>query len=221
MRQFPDLQVKVWGDYACFTRPEMKVERVSYPIMTPSAARGVLEAIFWKPEFSWRVTEVAVLNPIQYYSIVRNEVQSKASVKAVLGRLKKGEGYYAEDDRTQRHSLILRDVAYVITARMHLREHATDPEPKYRDQFRRKVERGACHFPPYLGNREFTAWFAPPDNGQQPIPVTEDLGNMLFDIRYEGGGSGRGRPVFFKAKLENGVLRVPQERYKEVEGNAA
>src|SRR5690242_11774061 len=101
--------VKVWGPYACFTRPEMKVERVTYSVMTPSAARGILEAIFWKPEFAWRVQEISVLKEIRLFSIVRNEVQSKASPR-------REEPFYADDDRTQRHTLALRDVAYVISA---------------------------------------------------------------------------------------------------------
>src|SRR5436190_5068478 len=106
MNEIP-ITLKTWGDFACFTAPEMRVERVSYPVMTPSAARGILEAIFWKPEFSWRVHEIWVLNPIRYFSILRNEVQSKASPS-------RDRPYYADEDRTQRHTLGLREVAYLI-----------------------------------------------------------------------------------------------------------
>src|SRR5437773_1934793 len=119
MMNLPPLEVKVWGDYACFTRPEMKVERVSYTVMTPSAARGVLEAIFWKPEFSWRVREIEVLKPIRYFSILRNEVQRRASGRSA-------EPFYADEDRTQRHTLGLRDVAYVIRADVAVRAHCSE-----------------------------------------------------------------------------------------------
>ena len=130
MRQVP-LEVKVWGDFACFTRPEMKVERVSYPVMTPSAARGVLEAIFWKPEFSWRIREIQVLQPIRYFSILRNEVNNVASQRSAQGWRKDGGGYFADEDRAQRHTLALRDVAYVIRADMALKSHANADPAKY------------------------------------------------------------------------------------------
>src|SRR5690242_13163874 len=117
MPAYPPLAVKVWDEYACFTRPEMKVERVSYPVMTPSAARGVLEAIYWKPECAWRVREVVVLNPIRYTSILRNEVNTRQSERTARDWARTGRGSYdAPSDRAQRHTLALRDVAYVITA---------------------------------------------------------------------------------------------------------
>src|SRR3990172_11606325 len=129
-------RVLVRGPLACFTRPEMKVERLSYPVMTPSAARGLLEAIFWKPQFQWQVRQIAVLNPIRFFSILRNEVNSKASVGAA-------GPYFADRDRAQRHTLALRDVAYLIRAEMVLKPEAASEHPaKYRDQFRRRVERG-------------------------------------------------------------------------------
>ena len=209
----PPLEVKVWGDFACFTRPEMKVERVSYQVMTPSAARGILAAIFWKPEFSWRIREILVLNPIRHFSILRNEVKNKAAVDSIEKWDKSGGAYFAEDDRAQRHTLALRDVAYIIKADVALRPHADAPEAKYRDQFRRRVKRGQYHRAPYLGCREFTAFFAEPDGSEKPIELTDDLGRMLFDLDYEDDGSGRGIPKFFNAKLEKGVLRVPAELY--------
>lgn len=209
----PPLEVKVWGDLACFTRPEMKAERVSYPVMTPSAARGVLEAIFWKPEFGWQVREIHVLKPIRHFSIIRNEVNSKAS-RAVGERSVAGRGYFAEEDRAQRHTLALRDVAYVIRADVVLTARATADIAKYRDQFRRRVNRGQCFHRPYLGCREFAASFGPPDEGDRPVDVTDDLGLMLFDLDYVPDGSGRGTPRFFEAQLEHGVLRVPAELYR-------
>lgn len=218
MNDFFPLSVQVWGDFACFTRPEMKVERVSYEVMTPSAARGILEAIFWKPEFHWRVRQIEVLNPIRRLSIKRNEVKSKASYRTIKGWEKSGDRYYGDDDRTQRHSLILRDVAYVIRANLTLAEHAQDEHPaKYRDQFRRRVSRGQCYHRPYLGCREFIANFSQPDNEEFPISRTEDLGRMLFDISYDQDNSGRGKPIFFQASLVKGILKVPNGLYERLE----
>jgi CRISPR-associated protein Cas5d len=213
MSDYPLLEVKVWGDLACFTRPEMKVERVSYEVMTPSAARGVLEAIFWKPEFSWRVREIWVLKPIRHFSILRNEVNNKAVVSTARGWVKEGGGYFAEEDRAQRHTLALRDVAYLIKADLVLRSHATDDIAKYRDQFRRRANRGQCHSIPYLGCREFSAYFGPLDGSEHPIDLTDDLGRMLFDLDYAADESGRGTPKFFLARLETGVLKIPAELY--------
>ncbi|MBM3947437.1 MAG: type I-C CRISPR-associated protein Cas5 [SAR202 cluster bacterium] len=205
------LELRVWGEWACFTRPELKAERVSYPMMTPSAARGVLEAVFWKPEFTWRVHEMRVLSPIRTFSILRNEVNSKASVASMRN------GYFADEDRAQRHTLALRDVAYLIRGDMALKPHAKGENPaKFRDQFRRRVAQGQCHHVPYLGCREFAACFGTPIPGEPPIGLSEDLGLMLFDLRYEADGQ-RATPVFFRARLEKGVLHVPQEKYAEVE----
>ncbi len=201
------LEVRVWGDFACFTRPEMKVERVTYPVMTPSAARGVLEAIFWKPEFTWNVKEIRVLREIRYFSLVRNEVKSRASERTAA-TWRSGGGFYADQDRTQRHTLALRDVDYVIRAQVEVKAGVGDNPAKFRDQFRRRVRRGRCFAMPYLGCREFTAHFAEPDD-TAPIDVTEDLGRMLLDIDYHPDGSGRGTPRFFDARLERGVLKVP------------
>lgn len=227
------LQVKVWSDFALFTRPEAKVERVTYDVMTPSAARGVLEAILWKPEMSWRVREIAVLRPIKRLSLLRNEVNSVASAKVARAWQTKGGGFNADEDRSQRHSLLLRDVAYVIRADIVLRAHATDPVVKYEEMFNRRVNKGQCHHQPYLGTREFSAFFAPPDGDEEPIPVTDDLGRMLFDLditeskngrlRYRSHGAdgvahtvrGTATPKFFNARLRGGVLHVPNELYAE------
>ncbi len=215
MSDYPLLEVKVWGDHACFTRPEMKVERVSYEVMTPSAARGILEAIFWKPEFSWQVREIWVLKPIRHFSILRNEVKNKAVMSTARGWVAEGGAYFAEDDRAQRHTLALRDVAYLIKADVALKQHATDDVAKYREQFRRRVSRGQCHTVPYFGCREFVAYFGPPDGSEQPIDLTDDLGRMLFDLDYMRDDSGRGTPRFFPARLDAGVLRVPIELYRK------
>ncbi|MCD0160031.1 type I-C CRISPR-associated protein Cas5 [Deinococcus sp. 6YEL10] len=228
------VKVKVWGWGALFTRPENKVERVSYDVMTPSAARGVLEAIFWKPEFQWQVREIHVLKEVRRHSILRNEVNTLASAKAAQKWAKDGGGFDAEDDRAQRNALILRDVAYVIYADIVLRPHATDPLAKYTEMFQRRVEKGQAFHQPYLGTREFTAFFGPPENSDRPANVVRqlggeyaeqrqelDLGPMLFDLRFEevrkgrvkyrahGEGGrrwvqGNAQPVFFDAKLRHG-----------------
>ena len=230
MSRNSSLEVKVWGELACFTRPEFGTERVTYEVMTPSAARGVLEAIFWKPEMEWRVREILVLNPIRRFSILRNEMNSVQSPS----RARSGNPYYADEDRAQRHTLCLRDVAYVIRADIVLKPHAGAHPAKYRDQFRRRVKRGQCFTQPYLGTRECSAFFASPDGDERPIDLTDDLGLMLFDldygsapdgeIQYVGHGSGgrevvkgNARPVFFPGRLENGVLRVPPELYERSE----
>lgn len=208
--EYPPLKVKVWGDLACFTRPEMKVERVSYPVMTPSAARGVLEAIFWKPEFDWRVSEIQVLRPIRYFSLLRNEVNSRQSERSAKGWAKAGEGgYTASDDRSQRHTVALRDVAYVIKAHAEVKPAVGEDVAKYRDQFRRRVKGGRSFSTPYLGCREFSAFFSLPSGEEQPIERSEDLGLMLLNLDYHPDGSGRGTPRFFEARLERGVLRIP------------
>lgn len=203
------LLVKVWGDLACFTRPEMKVERVSYPVMTPSAARGVLEAIFWKPEFRWQVEEIRVLAPIRYASILRNEINTRQNERSARSWQSDGGGYDATTDRAQRHTLGLRNVAYIISAQIVLHPHANADPAKYRDQFRRRVREGRCFATPYLGCREFSAAFTEPDGSEQPINLTDALGPMLLDLNYDLNASGRGKPRFFEARLEHGVLRVP------------
>jgi CRISPR-associated protein Cas5d len=209
------LQVKVWGELACFTRPEMHVERVSYPVMTPSAARGVLEAILWKPECTWFVREIRVLRPIQFVSLSRNELKDLQLARRALGWSRDGiGGYDASARRTLRHTLALREVAYVISADVVLRAAPGENAAKYRDQFRRRVERGQCFAQPYLGLREFVAFFGPPDGSETPVSRTEALGRMLLDLRFPPADSDRpAEPVFFDASLQEGVLRVPRAAY--------
>jgi CRISPR-associated protein Cas5d len=206
----PPLEVRVWGELACFTRPEFKVERVSYPMMTPSAARGVLDAIFWKPEFTWEVVEIWMLRKVAWASFVRNEVKSVAAVREIQKWAVTGVGsYVASSDRDQRHTLALRDVAYVVRARQLLRDGVTHHPAKYRDQFRRRVAHGQCFTRPFLGCREFAAEFGPVDPQDHPQPHDEDLGRMLWGLDYRFGIRGRGQPVFFDARLAGGVLHVP------------
>lgn len=214
-KELPMLEVRIWAEAACFTRPEMKVERVSYSVPTPSAARGALEAIFWKPEMRWIVEEIHVLRPIRYGSILRNEINSRQSERAAQSWIAKGGGYDSSGDRAQRHSLILRDVAYLVQARIEMLPSATDDIAKYRDQFRRRVRDGRCFATPYLGCREFSAAFGEPEPGDHAIDLTEELGPMLLDIEFEPGGGGRGKPRFFNAELKQGVLYVPN-RFGEV-----
>jgi CRISPR-associated protein Cas5d len=224
------ITLKVWADLACFTRPENKVERVSYDVMTPSAARGVLQSILWKPEMRFLVREIWVLNPIKRFSIVRNEVQAIAVPKTVKKWATDGGGFNAEDSRTQRHSLVLRDVAYLIRADIELLPRATDPIQKYMEMFTRRVSKGQAYRMPYLGTREFSAFFSAADGTETPIAESNELGRMLFDIdfvpqkkgtlkfkQHTSSGSewvdGVAKPRFFRARLESGILHVPPELY--------
>jgi CRISPR-associated protein Cas5d len=189
----------------------MKAERVSYPVMTPSAARGVLEAIFWHPEMRWRVREIMVLKEIQFRSILRNEVSLKASPQR--------EAISIQEDRTQRHTLALFDVAYLIRADVDVRPDVPADPAKYHDQFRRRAEKGQCFHRPYLGCREFAAHFGMPDGTERPIADSKDLGLMLFDILFAERDDnlkpkGPDVPLFWPARLESGVLRVPPEQYE-------
>ncbi|MFI6793476.1 type I-C CRISPR-associated protein Cas5c [Nonomuraea sp. NPDC050383] len=202
------LVVEVEAPYACFTRPEFKTERMSYPVMTPSAAKGVLEAIFWKPEFGYQVTRIEVLKPIRWASIRRNEVSSMLTMAWVREAMADTSVRFdAEADRDQRNMVCLRDVAYRIHAQVRLRPHATDPEAKYRDQLRRRVERGACYSQPFMGVREFSASFRP-NTGCEPIPHDEKLGVMLHSIVYGPEGESY---RWFQAELQRGVLAIPRE----------
>lgn len=212
MPNLPPLTVKIGGALACFTRPELKTERVSYPIITPSAARGVLESIFWKPEFTWQVEEIQALKPIAYFPIVRNEINARQTATTSGNWPRDGGGFNAADHRVQRHTLALRDVAYIIKASPQLKDEANANPAKYRDQFRRRVAQGRCFATPYLGCREFAAWFEPPDGTEQPIQVTEDLGSMLLAMDYAPDNSGHAAPRFFNARLVAGTLRIPAPR---------
>lgn len=224
------VRLKVWGDRACFTRPEMKVERVSYDVMTPSAARGILEAIHWKPAMRWVIDRIHVLKPIRFQSIRRNEVGSKAPAGKIKAAMNRGslEGLHllADQDRQQRASTVLADVAYVIEAHFELTDkaEADDTEGKHLDMFNRRAARGQCFHQPCLGTREFAAHFEllPPE-AAIPEPAEKaaelgfgqprDLGFMLWDIDH----ARKGRPSFlFRATLKNGVMQVPPPNSPEI-----
>lgn len=203
----PPLAVEVQGDYACFTRPELKTERVSYPVMTPSAARGVLEAIYWKPEFDYVVTEIEVLKPIRWAGVRRNEVTKMVTLDWVRAAMSDpAVRFDVEADRDQRNTMFLRDVAYRIRAQVRPRPHAGSPEAAYREQFRRRVDKGACFSQPFLGTRECSAEFSR-TTGREPESLTEDLGMMVHGISYAVAGE---TYQWFHARLEEGVLRVPE-----------
>lgn len=195
-------EVKVSGPLAVFTRPELKAERVSYEVMTPSAARGVLEAVFWKPAVAWVVERIAVLKPIAWTSFRRNEVNAKASPRMT--------NYCADEDRAQRNTVALKDVAYCITAHMSLTPRAEPDENalKFEEMFSRRLEKGQCFHQPYLGCREMAAHVEPAPAGVTPIEpgVVRPLGLMFFDFDYDAAPT---RPLFFDARLESGVLQVP------------
>ena len=209
------LEVKVWGNFACFTRPEMKVERVTYPLITPSAASGILESIFWKPEFSWQVEEIWVLEPIRYFSILRNEITSSQTFKTAEKWQQEGGAFYATENRAQRHTLGLRDVSYIIRAQPLLKDRVDENPAKYRDQFRRRVKSGKCFATPYLGCREFSAWFSPTNGEEIPQDINEDLGNMLLRMEYSAETPGHAKPTFFNAHLKAGVLKIPHHTREE------
>ncbi len=216
------IRLLVSGDLACFTRPEMKVERVSYDVMTPSAARGILEAIHWKPAIRWIIEEIHVLEPIRFQSIRRNEVASKASATLARRAMNAGDlsglGIVVEEERQQRAATVLSRVRYLIKARFEMTPKAgPDDNPgKHAEMARRRARAGQCFHQPCLGVREFPARFELMDDGA-PTPVakapeTRDLGFMLYGIDHARGGAS----LFFRARLERGVLRVPPPDSEEI-----
>ena len=213
------VKLKVWGKYACFTRPEMKVERVSYDVMTPSAARGILEAIYWKPAIFWVVERIHVLNPIRFDNIRRNELAGKLSASTVKKAMKDGHSPVAtfiEDNRQQRAAMVLRDVAYVIEARFEFTGPQDNNPAKHKEMFERRAQKGQCFHQPYLGCREFPAHFELVE-GDVPISIFageqgRDLGWMLHDIDFENNMEAR----FFRAWMTDGVIQVPPFKAGEV-----
>lgn len=205
--------LEVSGPLACFTRPEMKVERVSYEVMTPSAARAVFEAILWKPEIRWRVQCIEVLRPIRWMNLRRNEVTSKVQVPTAIRTMKVGIGRLGidvEDDRAQRASLLLRDVAYRIHADLELAPQVAGPLVKYAEMFARRVRKGQCVNQPYLGCREFAAdvrLIEPGAPAEPPIDETRALGWMLHDLDFSNPADPQ--PRFFDARLQSGRVQVP------------
>lgn len=223
--------LEVWGPMACFTRPELKVERVSYDVITPSAARAFFEAIFWKPAIHWQVTKIEVLNPIKWVTIRRNEVGAVASNKK--------KQIFIEDVRQQKNSLLLQDVRYRIWAKLEFipqwkrkesknaridGEEADllrkDENPgKYNAMFERRASKGQCFNQPYMGTREFSASFRLVNPEQEDLTPTidesRDLGIMLYDLDFEGNPE-KPEAMFFRARMENGVIIVPPINSKEV-----
>lgn len=224
------VQVEAWGDLACFTRPELKVERVSYPTMTPSAATGLLEAIFRKPEMTYRVERIEQLKPVRWTRFRRNEVNDSIIRKNTVDDLRANNGhrYDVAEDRGQRVTVALRDVAYRIHATINATDSCTDPLPKYRDQFDRRVNRGACFEQPHFGCREFAAFFGPRGSAQGAgavtnadsagIPPVDEIGLMLHHIEYLEDG--KERYHWFQARLEQGVLHVPKQPHSATRAGA-
>ena len=217
------VRLHVWGEYACFTRPEMKVERVSYDVMTPSAARGILEAIHWKPAIRWVINRIHVLKPIRFENLRRNELGGKISAGNVRKAMRAGstEGLHTliEDDRQQRAATVLRDVGYVIEAHFVLTGVAKvdDTEAKHLAMFSRRAARGQCFHRPYLGTREFSADFDLVEDAMPRVCLpsdqrNRDLGWMLHDIDYIHDMT----PRFFRAELREGVIDVPRLDAAEV-----
>ena len=217
------VKLHVWGEFACFTRPEMKVERVSYDAMTPSAARGILEAIHWKPSIRWVVDRIHVLKPIRLETLRRNELGQKIPERSVVTAMKRkstdGLHTLIEAERQQRATTLLRDVGYVIEGHFVLTDAAKpdDTEAKHLAMFNRRASKGQCFHRPYLGTREFAADFELVEGTMPPSDLpsdqrNRDLGWMLHDIDFRNDRT----PLFFRAELQGGVIDVPPPHAAEV-----
>ncbi|MBN2896215.1 MAG: type I-C CRISPR-associated protein Cas5 [Campylobacterales bacterium] len=205
-------ELEVWGDYACFTRPEMKVERVSYDVPTPSSVRAVFESIYWKPAIVWEPLSVEVLAPIRFLSFRRNEVGSVVSMGNVKTAMTRGSGMlgiYIEEERQQRAALMLRDVRYRIKARMVVQSNTSDHSPaaKHYEIFERRAQKGQCFNQPYLGTRECSCAFSPLRSDAVAIGESRDLGFMLYDMDFADPADPT--PLWFRATLEEGTVRFP------------
>ena len=216
--------IEVWGDYACFTRLEFKVERVSYDVITPSAARNIFQAIFWKPAIEWEITRIEVVNPIKWMSIRRNEVGAVGAGKESASPI------IATEKRQQKNTLMLRDVKYRLYARMcyipprnrkgiQTRTGGADENPKkYQEMFERRASKGQFFSAPYLGTRECSAFYRllgeDEKGGDDLIPRTQDFGFMLYDMDFSDPANIV--PMFYRVKMENGVIEVPNKDSEEV-----
>ena len=203
-------RVRISGALACFSRPEFSTERVSYEIITPSAARGVLEAILWKPAIRWEARRISVLNEIRWMEFRRNEVNSRVPTRDAGTSARMGEplrDFYAAEDRAQRNTVALREVDYLIEAEMHLTAHAGEGEnlTKFREIFLRRIEKGQQHYQPYLGCREFPARVELAPSELKPIPESRDLGWVLHDLDFGPEIQAR----FFSARMVAGVVEIP------------
>lgn len=204
------IKLKVWGDYACFTRPEMKAERVSYDIMTPSAARGILEAIYWKPAIRWVIDRIHVINPIKFDNIRRNELSGKIPFRNITSAMNDGVSAletFIEDNRQQRAALVLRNVEYIIEAHFEFIGTEDNNEGKHLDIFIRRAQKGQCFHRPYFGCREFSVNFelVEGDVTASQLQGDIDLGWMLHDIDFKSNMETK----FFRAHMVNGVINVP------------
>ena len=207
------VKVKVWGEYALFSRPEMKVERCSYDVITPSAARGILEAIYWHPGMKWVIDKIYVQKPVQFTSIRRNEVKSKISSNNVLSVYNGAEKplyISTKSDIVQRASLLLRDVSYVIEAHFEMTEKAveSDNPGKFKDIIMRRLKRGECYHTPYFGCREFPANFCLCEDEKIETAYSgeKDLGFMLYDMDFSDLDNIQ--PMFFRALMKDGVINL-------------
>lgn len=203
------IKMEVWGEYACFTRPEMKVERVSYDVPTPSAARGMVESVYYHPGLKWHVDKIYVCKPIRFTNILRNEVASKISARNVLTEANGKKRSYIDRnaDIQQRATTMLRDVHYVIEAHFEMTDKAnpSDNPGKFQDIVKRRLRSGQAYMQPYLGCRECTAHFRLWEGGEIPaIDETRDLGYMLYDMDYSD--SQNIQPMFFRAQMVHGVI---------------
>ena len=218
------IRLEVWGENALFTRPEMKTERVSYDVMTPSAARGLLDSIYWHPGMIWIIDKIYVCKPSQFMNLRRNEVKSKVNARAASTVMDRGTGklYLAtSDDIQQRASLLLKNVRYVIEAHFEMTENATDSDNpgKFQDIIRRRLKHGQFYSQPYFGCREFPAHFRECHHipsCPKELLGTRDLGYILYDMDYSDKENIR--PLFFRAVLQDGVLTVPPRDSEEVKG---
>ncbi len=207
------VKVKVWGNYALFNRPELKTERYSYDVITPSAARGIMESIYWHPGMLWVIDRIYVQNQIQFTSVRRNEVESKASCSNVLQAYNGADKplyLSTKDDIVQRASVILKDVSYVIEAHFEMTDRAndTDNPGKFKDIVMRRLKRGQCYHMPYLGTREFPANFCLYEDSKVSTVYEEvlekDFGLMLYDMDYSDQENIT--PMFFRAVMKSGVI---------------
>jgi CRISPR-associated protein Cas5d len=209
MDQSSPFLVRIRGPHALFSRPEFSVERVSYDVITPSAARAVLEAVLFKPAIRWHITRIWLLAPIQYIQFRRNEVNTRLATSSVSGAMRNGVTipYYADEDRAQRNTVALRDVDYAVEAHFTFtdRKGPSDNMAKFEEMFARRLSRGQQHYQPYLGTREFPAIVEPYLKDPLPIAETRHLGMLLHDIDFKRGN----QPVFFAAFLKAGELTVP------------
>ncbi|MCD4676741.1 MAG: type I-C CRISPR-associated protein Cas5c [Desulfobacula sp.] len=220
------VRIKAWGERACFTRPEMKVERVSYDVPTPSSVRGILEAIYWKPSIRWVVSKIIVQNPISFENIRRNELSGKLVKNSITKAMRDGEfsvEIFIEDNRQQRASMVLKNVSYIFEAFFEMTgiksEKKDDQNPqKHLEIFTRRAQKGQCFHQAYFGCREFPVNFewVNNDDTTPPFQGERDLGWMLYDMDFKNKKDPK--PLFYRPKMINGIIDVPHYKSGEVIG---